>query len=201
MAFTLNPLPYAYDALEPYIDSKTLEIHHWAHHKTYLDKFNAAIVWTEYEGWSLEDILRKLDSLPDNIRNIVRNNWWGYYNHNIYFGNMTPGGAQISDEMKSLIERDFGSFEKFKEDFSNVAVTTFGSGRACLAKDWDKLVMYSLPNQDTALMKGHVPLLMLDVWEHAYYLKHQNKRPQYINDWWGVVNWNNVLDLYKNYNP
>jgi len=201
MAFELKPLRYWNDALEPYIDTKTIEIHHWAHHKTYLDKFNAAISGSEYETWQLEKILANLELLPESIRTIVKNNWWGYYNHNIYFDWFIPWGSQLPLELWELFDKYFDSFEKFKEDFTNVAINTFGSWRACLARRWKDLVIYSLFNQETALMKWDVPLIMLDVWEHAYYLKHQNKRPAHIWDFFNIVDWNRVLDLYKDYRP
>ncbi len=198
MSFELIKLPYEFDQLEPYIDSQTVDIHYSRHHKTYLDKFINAINWTWFENESIEYILENESKLPENIRSIVHNNWWWYYNHNIYFESMIPGWTNISDELSDLLDKYFWWIEQFKEKFTQVSINQFGSWRACLSYSWEKLVIYWLPNQDTAIAKWDIPLLMLDVWEHAYYLKYQNKRVDYINNWWNIVNWNKVMERIKN---
>ena len=193
MPFQLPNLPYAHDALEPYIDRQTMEIHHGKHHNTYVTNFNKAIEGTEWDSKPIEEIFANAFK----VSAAIRNNGGGHYNHSLFWNCMKPnGGGNPSGELALAINRDFGSFEKFKEQFSNSAISHFGSGWAWLIKQHDKLVVASMPNQDNPLMdlselKG-VPLLTLDVWEHAYYLKYQNKRNEYIANWWSVVNWEYV---------
>ncbi|HLW30723.1 MAG TPA: superoxide dismutase [Aequorivita sp.] len=199
MSFELPKLPYALDALEPNIDAKTMEIHHGKHHQGYTDNLNKAIAGTKLEGKSIEDILKNLDM----SNNAVRNNGGGYYNHNLFWEVMSPkGGGKPSGDLASAIDNAFGSFDAFKEKFSDAAKTRFGSGWAwlCVHKG-GKLEVCSTPNQDNPLMpntgcEGH-PILGLDVWEHAYYLKYQNKRPDYVSAFWNVVNWDKVSASYS----
>jgi Fe-Mn family superoxide dismutase len=188
MAFELPDLPYPYDALEPSIDARTMEIHHDKHHRAYTNNLNAAIKGTELEGLTIEEILaRGVDGLPA----AVRNNGGGYYNHNIFWTLMSPnGGGEPVGELAKAITATFGSFEEFKQQFSNAGATQFGSGWSWLvAKPDGSLAVYGLPNQDSPLMTDDRPLLGVDVWEHAYYLKYQNRRPEYLEAWWNVVNW------------
>ncbi|WP_462319033.1 superoxide dismutase [Marinilabilia sp.] len=199
MAFELPKLDYAYDALEPYIDARTMEIHHSKHHGGYTSKLNAAVEGTELEGKSIEDLLANVSKHST----AVRNNGGGFYNHNLFWKVMGPNaGGKPEGDLLSAIESEFGSFDEFKEKFNNAAATRFGSGWAWLVKKDDgKLAIGSTPNQDNPLMdlsdfKG-TPILGLDVWEHAYYLKYQNKRPEYIDAFWNVVNWNEVAKLFK----
>jgi Fe-Mn family superoxide dismutase len=197
MAFKLPDLPYAHDALEPYIDKMTMEIHHSKHHSGYVTNLNKALEGSEWASKSLEDIFANVSKLPA----AIRNNGGGHYNHSLFWQWMKPrGGGTPTGELATTINRDFGSFEKFKEQFTNAGITRFGSGWAWLVKQHDKLVIASTPNQDNPLMdiadvKG-VPVLGLDVWEHAYYLKYQNRRADYIAAWWNVVNWGQAVRLY-----
>jgi Fe-Mn family superoxide dismutase len=198
MAFELPKLPYAYDALEPHIDARTMEIHHTKHHNGYTNNLNAAIAGTALENKSIEDILTGLDM----NNGAVRNNGGGYYNHALFWDIMSPnGGGEPSGELANAINDAYGSFESFKEKFSSVAGTRFGSGWAwlCVHKG-GKVEVCSTPNQDNALMPnvgcgGH-PILGLDVWEHAYYLNYQNRRPDYVKAFFNVINWNKVAELY-----
>ena len=198
MAFELPKLDYAYDALEPHIDARTMEIHHTKHHNGYTTKLNGAIEGSDLDGKSIEDIL----SGVSNHSTAVRNNGGGYYNHNLFWKVMSPtGGGKPSGELGEAINSEFGSFDKFQEEFNNAAATRFGSGWAWLVKDGNKLVIGSTPNQDNPLMdiselKG-TPILGLDVWEHAYYLKYQNKRPEYISAFWNVINWDEVAKRFS----
>ncbi|SFE24035.1 superoxide dismutase [Thermophagus xiamenensis] len=199
MAFELPKLDYAYNALEPYIDAQTMEIHHTKHHGAYTSKLNAAIEGTDLANKSIEEILANVSQHSA----AVRNNGGGYYNHNLFWKIMTPnGGGKPSGQLLEAIEKDFGSFEQFKETFNNAAASRFGSGWAWLVKQENgKLVVGSTPNQDNPLMdlselKG-TPILGLDVWEHAYYLKYQNKRPEYIDAFWNVVNWEEVAKRFS----
>lgn len=197
MAYTLPALPYAYDALEPHIDAKTMEIHHTKHHQAYITKVNDAIAGTDLEGKSIEDLMRGINQVPDNIRTTVRNNGGGHANHSLFWTIMKPGGGgNPSGELAKAIDGELGGFEKFKNDFSNAAATRFGSGWAWLCVDNGKLTVSSTANQDSPLMEGHTPILGLDVWEHAYYLNYQNKRPDYIAAFWNVVNWDEVASRY-----
>ncbi len=198
MAFELPQLPYAYDALEPHIDARTMEIHHSKHHAGYTNKLNAAIAGTDLENKSIEEILANLDAVPENIRTAVRNNGGGYANHALFWAIMSPnGGGAPSGELADAINAAFGSFDAFKEQFSNAAATRFGSGWAWLVVESDgSLSVTSTPNQDTPLMEGKTPILGLDVWEHAYYLNYQNRRPDYIAAWWSVVHWDAVAERF-----
>ena len=194
MAFQLPDLPYAFDALEPHIDAQTMQIHHDKHHAGYTSKLNDAIQGTEMENMSIEEILKQ-----GNLPTAVRNNGGGYHNHDLFWKVMSPqGGGQPSGELADAINQAFGSFDAFKEEFTNAAGSRFGSGWAWLVSNNGKLEVTSTPNQDSPLMEGKTPLLGLDVWEHSYYLKYQNKRPEYISAWWNVVNWDQVAENYRN---
>lgn len=198
MAFSLPDLPYAFDALEPHIDATTMEIHHDRHHAAYTSKLNAALEGTEWEGKSIEDILANVDSIGAG----VRNNGGGFYNHNLFWEVMSPnGGGEPTGELAEAINAAYGSFEEFKTAFSNAAATRFGSGWAwlCVHKG-GKVEVCSSANQDNPLMSGvgcgGFPILGVDVWEHAYYLKYQNKRPDYVSAFFSVINWDKVADLF-----
>ena len=199
MAFELPQLPYAYDALEPHIDARTMEIHHTKHHQAYTTNLNSAIQGTDLEGKSIEEILQNLDAK----NGAVRNNGGGYYNHNLFWTILSPnGGGQPSGELADAINAAFGSFDQFKEKFNAAAATRFGSGWAWLCVKDGKLEVCSTPNQDNTLMPfaegcGGTPILGLDVWEHAYYLNYQNRRPDYIGAFWNVVNWDEVTRRYN----
>jgi Fe-Mn family superoxide dismutase len=199
MSFSLGSLPYAYDALEPYIDTQTMEIHHQKHHNAYVTKLNAALeTSSDWQGKDIDDIIKNLNRVPENIRTAVRNNGGGHYNHTLFWSIMGPNaGGEPSGDLKSSIQDAFGSFAEFKDEFSNAAATRFGSGWAWLVLDPSgKLAVLSSANQDNPLTDGFKPLMGLDVWEHAYYLKYQNRRPEYIENWWNVVNWSAVADRY-----
>ncbi len=194
MAFPLPNLPYAHNALEPHIDARTMEIHHGKHHAAYASKLEAAVKGTDMENMSIEDILAKG---VDNLSAAVRNNGGGYANHNLFWQVMSPdGGGVPSGELADAINNTFNSFEKFKEEFSNAGATRFGSGWAWLVVNSGKLEVMSSPNQDSPLMERKTPILGLDVWEHAYYLNYQNRRPDYIAAFWNIVNWPKVAELY-----
>ena len=194
----LPTLPYGYDALEPWIDEQTMRLHHDKHHQAYLDNFLKAVAGTPLESADIHDTLRTLDQIPDNIRTAVRNHGGGFANHSLFWEVMGPeAGGLPSGVLAQAIVTEFGSFESFKEKFSAAAMGQFGSGWAWLVRSPSgRLAVYNLPNQDSPLSKGDTPLLGLDVWEHAYYLKYQNRRPDYIAAWWSVVNWDKVADLY-----
>ena len=199
--FELPALPYSANALEPHIDARTMEIHHGRHHATYVNNLNAALEGhSALAEKSLEDLLRNLNEVPESIRTAVRNNGGGHYNHTLFWQIMSPnGGGQPTGELADAINQTFGSFEKFQEEFTKAALTRFGSGWAWLVVKSDgKLAVTSTPNQDNPLMDGDKPLLGIDVWEHAYYLKYQNKRPDYVKAWWNVVNWEEVNKRYLN---
>jgi len=197
MAYTLPALPYDYSALEPHIDARTMEIHHSKHHQAYCDKTNAALEGTELINKPIEEVLADLDAVPEKIRAAVRNNGGGYANHSFFWTSMSPkGGGEPEGDLKKAIDDAFGSFAAFKEKFSAAAVSQFGSGWAWLIADGGKLAVVSTPNQDTPLSQGKTPLLLLDVWEHAYYLKYQNRRPEYIEAWWRVVCWEEVAKRF-----
>lgn len=196
--FTLPDLPYDYNALEPYIDAQTMELHHSKHHQTYVDKLNAAVKDTEYADMEIEDLLQQIDNLPENIRTAVRNNGGGHYNHSLFWQMMTPdGGNGPAEELLVAINSSFESFDNFKNKFADAAVARFGSGWVWLTKNGNSLEISSTPNQDSPIMEGVKPLLGLDVWEHAYYLKYQNRRPEYIDAWWNVVNWKFVETSFQ----
>ncbi len=191
--FLLPKLPYSYDALEPYIDAKTMELHHSKHHQAYVDKLNLAIEGTEWANKTITEVLQNLSSLPEDKRTVVQNNGGGHYNHSLFWELMAPGaGGEPSGELKDRIVAAFSSFEEFKKQFTDAGVARFGSGWAWLIKDENGARIISTPNQDSPIMEGITPLLGLDVWEHAYYLKYQNRRPEYIENWWNVVNWSAV---------
>ncbi|PYI50691.1 superoxide dismutase [Paenibacillus flagellatus] len=199
MAHQLPPLPYANNALEPHIDAQTMEIHHDRHHNAYVTNLNAALdKHPELHDKSLEALISDLNAVPEDIRTAVRNNGGGHANHSLFWTTIGPNaGGQPTGALAAAIDSELGGFDKFKETFAAAGATRFGSGWAWLALGKDgKLKVYSLPNQDSPLMEGDTPLLGLDVWEHAYYLKYQNKRPDYIAAFWNVVNWNEVGKLY-----
>jgi len=197
MAFEVPDLPYAYDALEPHIDEATMRVHHDKHHQAYVDKANAALEGTEWADRSVEDVLTNLSSLPGDKQGPVRNNAGGHYNHSLFWRMMAPNaGGDPTGEIAGAISETFGSFDAFKEQFKAAGIARFGSGWAWLVKDSSGLAVVSTPNQDTPLSDGSAPLLGADVWEHAYYLKYQNKRPDYLDAFWNVVNWDFVNELY-----
>ena len=197
MAFELPSLPYAEDALEPHIDARTMGIHHGKHHASYTANLNGAIAGTELEGKSVEEILGNLDAVPENIRTAVRNNGGGYANHNLFWQIMGPnGGGEPSGALADAINSAFGSFADFQSAFSAAAAARFGSGWAWLVADGGAVSVTSTPNQDTPLMDGGSPILGIDVWEHAYYLNYQNRRPDYIAAFFSVINWDKVAELY-----
>ncbi len=198
MAFELPQLPYAYDALEPHIDKETMNIHHTKHHNAYVTNLNAALEGhPELQSKTIEELMANLNEVPENIRTAVRNNGGGHANHSLFWTIRSPnGGGEPTGELAEAINNTFGSFEKFKEEFSKAAATRFGSGWAWLVVHNGQLEVTSTPNQDTPLMEGKTPILGLDVWEHAYYLKYQNRRPDYISAFWNVVNWDEVAKRY-----
>lgn len=192
--FELPALGYDFAALEPYIDAKTMEIHHDKHHGAYVEKLNAALKESpDLQSETIEELLSNLNNLPQNVQMSVRNNGGGHHNHTLFWESMKPGGAkEPNGKLSEAVSATFGSFEDFKAKLTEAAVGRFGSGWAWLVKDGEKLEIYSTANQDSPLTDGKVPLLGLDVWEHAYYLKYQNRRPEYITAWWNVVNWDIV---------
>ncbi|QDV50707.1 superoxide dismutase [Gimesia fumaroli] len=198
MAYTLPELPYAYDALEPHIDARTMEIHHSKHHQAYISKANAALEGhDDLAAKSIEDLVSDLSAVPESIRGAIRNNGGGHANHSLFWTVMSPnGGGSPSGALGDDINSTFGSYDAFKEQFSNAAATRFGSGWAWLSVDGGKLIVESTPNQDTPLSEGRTPILGLDVWEHAYYLNYQNKRPDYISAFYNVINWEEVAKRY-----
>ncbi|AWT35559.1 superoxide dismutase [Mn] [Deinococcus arenae] len=203
MAYELPQLPYAYDALEPHIDARTMEIHHTKHHQTYVDNANKALEGTEFAGMPVEDLIQKLDQVPADKKNALRNNAGGHANHSLFWQVMGPqGSGQPSGELADAISAAFGSFEAFKEKFEDAAKTRFGSGWAWLVVKDGQLAVVSTANQDNPLMGEGVagvsgtPILGVDVWEHAYYLNYQNKRPDYLKAFWNVVNWDEVARRY-----
>ncbi|MCK1991517.1 superoxide dismutase SodA [Peribacillus muralis] len=199
MAFELPQLPYAYDALEPHIDKETMNIHHTKHHNTYVTNLNNALEGNqELLSKSVEEIVANLDAVPEAARTAVRNNGGGHANHTLFWEILSPnGGGQPTGELADAITSKFGSFDSFKEEFAKAATTRFGSGWAWLAVNNGELEVTSTPNQDNPLSEGKTPLLGLDVWEHAYYLNYQNRRPEYINSFWNVVNWDEVSKRYS----
>lgn len=198
MAHTLPALPYAYDALEPYIDARTMEIHHTKHHQAYITNLNAALdKHPELHNRPLEALLREINSVPEDIRTAVRNHGGGHLNHSLFWKWMGPNaGGEPTGDLATAIASAFGSFAAFKEQFSAAAAARFGSGWAWLVVSKGTLKVYSTANQDSPLMDGDIPVLGIDVWEHAYYLKYQNRRPEYIQNWWNVVNWAAVAESY-----
>jgi len=197
MAHTLPKLEYAYDALEPYIDARTMEIHHTKHHQTYVDKLNAAIQGiAALEKVRMEQLIRNLNEVPENIRTAVRNHGGGHANHSFFWPTLKKG-VKAGGPAVDAIARKFGNFDKFKEDFSNAAALLFGSGWAWLALNKGELEIVTTPNQDSPISQGRTPILGIDVWEHAYYLKYQNRRPEYIAAFFNVINWDKVNEHFK----
>ncbi|MBO3660875.1 superoxide dismutase [Acinetobacter variabilis] len=198
MSYTLPELPYAYDALEPHIDAKTMEIHHTKHHQTYINNINAGIEGTEWEDLSVEELVSKANQVPEDLKNNVINNGGGHANHSLFWTVMSPdGGGNPEGEIAQAIDKELGGFEAFKEAFTKAALTRFGSGWAWLSVAPDQtIIIESSANQDSPLMHGNTPILGLDVWEHAYYLKYQNRRPEYIAAFFNVVNWKEVNRCY-----
>jgi superoxide dismutase, Fe-Mn family len=197
--FSLDPLPYDYNALEPHIDEETMRLHHTKHHQAYIDNVNKALDEApEFKKHTIEEILTNLDALPDAVKERVRNNAGGHFNHTLFWQMMSPqGGGKPSEIIAAQLNKWFGSFEEFKTLFDKAAISRFGSGWAwlCLTPE-KKLVIVSTPNQDTPLAQGLFPILALDVWEHAYYIKYRNRRAEYITAWWDVINWKHVEQLY-----
>ena len=198
MAYSLPTLPYAYDALEPNIDAKTMEIHYSKHHQTYINNINGAIAGTEWEKLSVEDLVAKVNEVPTDFKNMVINNAGGHANHSLFWTVMSPqGGGQPTGAVAKAIDEQLGGFDTFKEAFTKAAISRFGSGWAWLSVTPEhQLIVESSANQDSPLMHGHTPILGLDVWEHAYYLKYQNRRPEYINAFYNVVDWDEVNRRY-----
>ena len=196
---TVPSLAYAFDALEPHIDAKTMEIHHDKHHAAYVAKLNAALEGhADLAAKPLEDLLRGLDSLPESIRTAVRNHGGGHANHTLFWEIMGPNaGGSPTGKLAEAIDRDFGGFAAFQEKLNNAAANQFGSGWGWLVASGGKLEVLARPNQDSPLMEGKTPLLGVDVWEHAYYLKYQNRRPDYLSAWWNVVNWSAVAGKFQ----
>ena len=193
MAYTLPELGYAYDALEPHIDAKTMEIHHTKHHQTYITNVNAALEGTEFADKDILEVIANLDAVPADKQGAVRNNGGGHANHTLFWEVIAPGGSNTPvGEVAAAIDAKFGSFDAFKEEFAKAATTRFGSGWAWLIVDGDGVAVTSTPNQDSPIMEGKTPILGLDVWEHAYYLNYQNRRPDYIGAFWNIVNWDVV---------
>ena len=198
MPFSVPELPYEYNALEPYIDEETMHLHHDKHHAAYVKNLNTALEGTDWAGRPVEEVLKSLNTLPGNKQMAVRNNGGGHYNHSLFWQMMAPGGSGPAGALLDAINTDFGSFDAFKTEFSDAATKRFGSGWAWLDKKDGKLSIVSTGNQDNPIMDDPdcQPLLGIDVWEHAYYLKYQNRRPEYIEAWWNVVNWPFVEELF-----
>ena len=198
MAYEVPPLPYDYNALEPHIDEETMHLHHDKHHQAYVTNANNALEGTEWTEKSVEEVLQNLDQIPDDKRSAVRNNAGGHYNHSLFWEWMGPdGGGEPDGDLRSAIDSAFGSFDEFKDKLKAAGVGQFGSGWAWLVHDGSGLAVASTPNQDSPLSDGKTPLLGIDVWEHAYYLKYQNRRPDYIDAWWNTVNWAKVTEGFS----
>ena len=200
MAYEVPPLPYDYSALEPYIDTQTMQLHHDKHHAAYVNNLNAAIQsHAQFASLPVEQLIQRLNELPENIRTAVRNNGGGHANHSMFWRIMTPnGGGQPGGDLANAINSTFGSFDQFKAAFNDAGVKRFGSGWAWLILDQNgNLQVISTANQDSPLMEGNFPIMGNDVWEHAYYLKYQNRRPEYLNAWWNVVNWNEIEKRFQ----
>ena len=195
----VEPLPYDYNALEPHVDEQTMRIHHGKHYATYVEKYNDALKGSPLENQPLAEILaNECRAVPENIRTVVRNNGGGALNHSLFWEMMSPkGGGEPRGRLADAIQQAFGGFDKFRTEFANAGKNRFGSGWAWLVMDGQQLKVTSTPNQDSPVMFGQAPLLGLDVWEHAYYLKYQNRRPDYIEAWWNVVNWEFIADRYE----
>jgi len=198
MAYSVPPLPYAYDALEPHIDKQTMEVHHDKHHQAYVDKVNAALEGTALADASIEDVLADLSQVPEDKRGAVRNNGGGHYNHTLFWESMSPdGGDAPGGDLAQAIDAAFGSFSDFQAKLKEAGVNQFGSGWSWLVHDGTGLAVVGSANQDNPISNGKTPLLGVDVWEHAYYLKYQNRRPDYIDAWWNVVNWEKVAERFS----
>jgi len=198
MAYEVPALPYDYNALEPHVDEATMRVHHDKHHQAYVDKANAALEGTGHEGKPVEEVLRALDSLPADKQGPFRNNGGGHFNHSLFWEAMSPdGGGEPTGELATAISSTFGSFDAFKEQFEAAGVARFGSGWVWLVVDGGELKITSTANQDSPVLEGQVPLVGNDVWEHAYYLQYQNKRPDYLKAWWNVVDWSKVAERYS----
>ena len=198
MAYTVPPLPYAYDALEPHIDKATMEIHHDKHHQAYVDKANAALEGTPLADAAIEDVLKDLSQVPEAKRTAVQNNGGGHYNHSLFWESMSPNGGGAPDgALAQAIDSAFGSFEDFKAQVKETGIGQFGSGWSWLVHNGSGLAIMGTPNQDSPVSFSSTPLLGVDVWEHAYYLKYQNKRPDYIDAWWNVVDWSKVAERFS----
>ena len=198
MAYEVPSLPYDYNALEPHIDEATMRVHHDKHHQAYVTQANNALEGTEWDGKPIDEVLKSLDSLPADKQTVVRNNGGGHYNHSLFWESMAPdGGGEPSGELAEAINSAFGSFEDFKAKFKEAGVGRFGSGWAWLVHDGSGLAVVGSANQDNPVSKGQTPLLGVDVWEHAYYLKYQNKRPDYIDAWWNTVDWGKVAERFS----
>ena len=197
MAYSVPPLPYPYDALEPHIDKATMEFHHDKHHQAYVDKVNGALEGTALADAPIEDVLRDLGQVPGDKRTAVKNNGGGHYNHTMFWENMSPdSGGQPEGELATAVESAFGSFSDFQAKLKETGVNQFGSGWAWLVLDGSGLAIVGSANQDSPISDGKAPLLGVDVWEHSYYLKYQNRRPDYIDAWWNVVNWSKVAERF-----
>jgi superoxide dismutase, Fe-Mn family len=198
MPFEVPPLPYDYDALEPHIDEQTMRLHHDKHHKAYVDNANKALEGTDWADRPVEEVLQSIDSLPEDIRMAVRNNAGGHANHSFFWEIMSPqGGGEPEGELANAINSTFGGVQQLKEQVNDAGVKRFGSGWTWLVLDGDSLAVTSTPNQDTPLSEGKTPILGIDVWEHAYYLSYQNRRPEYLEAWWNVVNWPEIARRYE----
>lgn len=197
--FKLPTLSYQYDELEPHLDARTMEIHHGKHHATYVANLNKALEnYSQFKNATIVDLVSNLNDIPEEIRTAVRNHGGGHYGHSLYWSIMSPtGGGKPTGDVAKAIEKQFGSFEQMKEDLTKVAISRFGSGWGWLVVNGDKLEVTSTPNQDTPYMENKTPILVVDVWEHAYYLQYQNKRPDFVSSWWNVVNWEEVNRLYS----
>ena len=194
----LPDLPYEYNALEPYIDEQTMRIHHTKHHQAYIDKLNGAIKGTKFENIDINEVIKKINDVPENIRTIVRNHGGGHSNHSFFWQVMAPkAGGEPTGKVGDVITKTFGSFDKFKEEFTNAGLNRFGSGWAWLVLNKGKLEVYSTANQDSPLMEYKVPILGVDVWEHSYYLLYHQRRADYLKAWWNVVNWKKVDELFN----
>ena len=196
MPYEVPPLPYDYNALEPHIDDQTMRIHHDKHHQAYVDNANKALDGTEWADKSVDDVLRDLDRIPEDKRTAVRNNAGGHANHSLFWEIMGPGGGEPSGELAEAISGAFGDLDSLKEKVSQAGITRFGSGWGWLVWNGSALEVMSTPNQDSPVLEGKTPLLGIDVWEHAYYLNYQNRRPDYVAAWWNVVNWDEVARRY-----
>jgi Fe-Mn family superoxide dismutase len=197
MAYEVPPLPYDYAALEPHIDEQTMRLHHDKHHQAYVDRANGALEGTDFADKPIEEVIANLDALPDNIRGVVRNHGGGHLNHSLFWESMSPdGGGEPTGALASAIGEGFGSFDAFKEQFEAAGVAQFGSGWAWLVLEDSVVKVTSSANQDNPVTSGQTPLVGNDVWEHAYYLKYNNRRPEYLKAWWNVVDWNKVAERY-----